>query len=438
MSVNNSSPLSPSRFAELNLEETPPPNSCGSFFHNGKLYIFTLQKVDAEGKTTNLSFDEKQSVEVSSALSRLFETNAADETNSALSNSTEFCIPMSDKEIFSVKTNSSGVERTLDAEAVKFLETTNSRGFNFLQELHKTVFVANYNSAFLDSLDQEERLRREQLLISITNEEKIVDDITTNLRAPNYYDVHEIKASASRLHLSPKSLHTVSSAFARSSQGFVLPPLKISKTAPTPSSALTKLDTALTDDSIKSIAIPLHTYNKAGAQKATYGLFIDKESQTIYFYNPSNKEISKDSPEGKCVEEIYKKVYPDSFKDKIDLFWKNRSFRSKLSTKKHLGCHQTQYLRKIKHQLTPPEHRQADEKKALAQFPSSYNSGRYVLRFFDSMFRSSNFDNDFKKFTSKPLPRESIEQYSEKLSTALHENFYSRYNRIHAAVEPIS
>lgn len=426
---------------EVSLEKEELALSAGTFSQGGRLFLFTVQEVDDEGLTKNLSMDRHTRSRIEDTLIRLFQANEAGArrgVGSYLGHKDldgEFIIALNSDEANPIKVkNSGGHSISLEQDMVSFLKGNQSKdsektGFNFLKDLQRTVLSKTYKSSYLDSLTEQEREERTQTLQQLDKAFSSYDKIATNLRAPKYANFNTRKTAPQSLWLSPQTLLTVSqdlaAKYSRDDARLeyqVADPLIISRDTKDFSIYIENLKKLSKEKGLKGIAIPVHKFYAEEDPGPVYGLFIDLEKNHIYFYNPSNTTVKDDAAIALFLKELSQELF-------------NEKCLRHTKVKKHQGFHPWEPVRKFKHHLTAIEKRSFSEEKEMTYFSDDDNYGRYVLKFFDEMLKGHNKEKAYNDFVSKRIRREQIEDYADTLAEDLLSSYNRRYAEVHAFIK---
>ena len=431
---------------EVSLEKVENALSAGMFSQGGKLYLFTVQEVKDGGNTENLSMDRFQRAKIETALQRLFEVNergARRDYGSFLGHRSvngEIRIALNHACDSPIQVETPGGKVALEKEMVGFLKgrfkdddkiSDQSRSFNFLRDLQRTVLTRTYDSTYLDSLTEKERKERSEELASLDKSFDSYDRVVTNLRSAKYGDFKARCDGKSKHWLETQTLYTLAKDLAarhskdeNRSQYRVAPPLEYRTGTKDFTQHINKLVQLAKEDGLKGIAIPIHEFYKSDDPSAVYGAYIDVVAGHVYFYNPSVASIKEDESISLFIDQLVQNFAKDGEKSLT---------HTKVS--KHQGYHPWEPIRKFKHHLKVIESRSFKEEKEMTYFSDDDNYGRYVLKFIDEMLSNTDKKQAYNDFVSKRIRREQIEDFADSLATELLDSYSSRYSQVYSCIK---
>lgn len=413
----------------VSLEKVGPALSSGCLSQGGKLFIFTLQEIKDDGPCLNLSMNFSTMRKVQDALIRFLEANQLGQRESkghylGTEGIDEFTIALDQQKADPIELKTAqGPNVPLGNEMLTFLKGSNPKSYNFLLDLQKTALSSSYQSSYFDLLPEEEKTQRVNSLKKLNEQFTVYDTIASNLRSSKYAHYDDLIHSKQSLWIQKGTLHPLIDQVAQltstdSHKNIVLDPLNLSE--PSQKDLIEKLK-GLQSSDIASISLPIYTFRQDGSISGTYGLYIDQTNRHMYFYNPSKVALKETSA-------------LNQFLTKLGIACNYTRDTKITSTEKHMGLQPWEPIRYLKHHLKDIDQRSPEEEKALTHILDTYNSGRYVLKFFDELLKADHKEKAYQNFISSKIRREEIENYCDELAENLLRSYHSRYSTIYSGL----
>lgn len=411
---------------QLVLEAKEHAHGAGTYIHNGKLYLFTIERVNQDGSRTLLHTDSERKQKIGRSLSRLLEYNekTAQQANKPSLTSAgidSFEISSKISAASPITFEAGGQKQALPTADLAQLRENNSIHFNFVKDLQKSVRSSSYKSNFLDHLSETDIQERKERLEKHSNDYEDYNRLATDLRKPNYADLEEVQKEPSSFWLKPETLSALIHHKANLKPNETsLPTIEISRRSPDHYKHLSQCAEVIqqhvqNNEDLTGMSIPFYEYGKDKTPEAAYGVYIDVKNQKIYLYDPSRSNSEQKKPINKFLTLL---------KDKLDYKVEYKSNHS------HASYAPWEPVRSFKHRMKACEKRTRKETLALLHLPKTYHQSRYLLMFFDKMLENDSKDKSYKEFLNKKITKAEVEEYSERHSENLMASYHAHYNKL--------